>query len=93
MVKDTKFTFEIVTKNDVLKSIPKEHTVFRFEVPFDSTPAGREAAPDQASDKLMQGTNEETTKPLVFEIHGSQFEVRAPDRTNKKFRWHVDKDL
>lgn len=35
VVKDTKFTFEIVTSKDELKTVPKEHTVFRFEVPFE----------------------------------------------------------
>ncbi|TKA25870.1 hypothetical protein B0A50_05625 [Salinomyces thailandicus] len=76
VVKDTKFTFEIITAADELKVVPKEHTVFRFEVPF----AGGE------------GEGEER-KPLVFEIQGGQFEARAPDRANKKFRVHIDPDL
>lgn len=25
--------------------------------------------------------------PLVFELHGSQFETRPVDRANKKFKW------
>lgn len=33
VVKDTKYTFEVITKTNELKTIPKEHTVFRFEVP------------------------------------------------------------
>lgn len=77
VVKDTKFTFEVVTGKDELKILPKEHTVFRFEVPFE--------APKEGGD--------EVPKPLVFEIHGSQFENRAPDRANKKFRQHFDPDL
>ena len=76
VVKDTKFTFEIVTAKDELKIMPKEHTVFRFEVPLEVKEDGKEAL-----------------KPLVFEIHGSQFETRAPDRANKKFRAHFDPDL
>lgn len=32
VVKDSKFAFEIVTKNDARKLVPKEHTVFRFTV-------------------------------------------------------------
>lgn len=76
VVKDTKFTFEIVTKNDVVKTVPKEHTIFGFEVPFEDAQDGREMK-----------------KPLVFEIHGSQFQSRAPDRANKKFRLHLDPDL
>lgn len=77
VVKDTKFTFEIVTEKDVVKTVPKEHTVFRFEVPFE------ENIEDSTAQK----------KPLVFEIHGSQFQSRAPDRANKKFRLHLDPDL
>lgn len=77
VVKDTKFTFEIVTRNDVVKTVPKEHTVFWFGVPFEE-----------------DGVNESTAKkPLIFEIHGSRFQSRAPDRANKKFRLHLDPDL
>jgi ribonuclease P protein subunit POP4 len=53
-------------------AIPKEHTVFRFQV---SLPGG------------------EGTKPLVFEIFGEQFQTRAPDRANRKFRMHYQRDL
>ncbi|KAF2481025.1 Rof/RNase P-like protein [Neohortaea acidophila] len=75
VVKDTKFTFELITKGDALKTVPKEYTVFRFEV-------------------LLEETQEsESRRPMVFEIHGNQFETRAPDRANKKFRWHFDPDL
>lgn len=35
VVKDTKLTFELVTERDEVKTVPKEHTVFRFEVPFE----------------------------------------------------------
>jgi ribonuclease P protein subunit POP4 len=77
VVKDTKFTFEVVTKKDVVKTVPKEHTVFRFEVPFEED----------------QTVEDASKKPLVFEIHGSQFQSRAPDRANKKFRLHLDPDL
>ncbi|KAJ4301662.1 hypothetical protein N0V90_003755 [Kalmusia sp. IMI 367209] len=33
VVRDTKFTFEIITKKNEVKAVPKEHTMFRFEVP------------------------------------------------------------
>jgi ribonuclease P protein subunit POP4 len=78
VVKDTKFTFDIITKRDSLKTVPKEHTVFRFEVPF--------AEVDQQEKNTAK-------KPLVFDIYGSQFEHRAPDRANKKFKLHVDPHL
>ncbi|KAK7510901.1 uncharacterized protein IWZ02DRAFT_372059 [Phyllosticta citriasiana] len=73
VVKDTKFTFVVVTPANEIKTIPKEHTIFRFELP-------------------MEKDNDEQ-KPLVFELHGSQFENRAPDRANKKFKQHFSPDL
>ncbi|KAJ9644576.1 hypothetical protein H2199_003539 [Coniosporium tulheliwenetii] len=80
VVKDTKFTFEIVTRGNELKTVPKEHTVFRFEVPLaDQVEYGKEPA--------------QLPKPLIFELHGSQFENRAPDRANKKFKLHIPPDL
>ena len=79
VVKDTKFTFDVVTEKNELKTLPKEHSVFRFEVPCE----------EQATSNDEQAAK----KPLVFEIHGNQFESRAPDRANRKFRLHLDPDL
>jgi ribonuclease P protein subunit POP4 len=70
VVRDTRFTFEIVTRGDTVKSVPKEHTVFGFEIPL-----------------VGEG------KPLRFEIMGEQFQTRAPDRANKKFRLHYQPGL
>ena len=75
VVKDTKFTFEMCMKGDVVKTVPKEHTVFSFEVPL-----------EKKEDEM------EERRPLVFEILGGQFEQRAADRANKKFRMHLDPD-
>lgn len=81
VLKDTKYTFEIITRKNELKVVPKEHTIFSFEIPFDH----------EARDNDM--TDDEKRKPLVFELHGSQFETRAPDRANKKFKMHIDPDI
>ncbi|KAF2129548.1 RNase P/MRP, p29 subunit [Dothidotthia symphoricarpi CBS 119687] len=75
VVRDTRFTFEIVTRADVVKAIPKEHTVFRFEIP------------------LLGKDGGDVPKPLVFEIFGEQFQTRAPDRANRKFRMHYQPDI
>ncbi|KAH7068847.1 Rof/RNase P-like protein [Paraphoma chrysanthemicola] len=75
VVRDTRFTFDIITKKNVVKAIPKEHTVFRFEVP------------------VLAKDGEDAPKPLVFEINGEQFQTRAPDRANKKFRMHYQPDI
>jgi ribonuclease P protein subunit POP4 len=34
VVRDTKFVFEVVTKGDVIKTVPKEHTIFSIGIPF-----------------------------------------------------------
>lgn len=83
IIKDTKFSFEIITPKNALKIVPKEHTVFRFKVPFPK--AGIDAQPD--------GHVVTDRSPLVFELHGNQFQYRAVDRANKKFRPHFLKDL
>lgn len=56
-------------------AIPKEHTVFRFQVPL------------PISSDTESGNTEDGKNNLVFDIHGSQFEARASDRANKKFKW------
>ncbi|KAI6899604.1 RNase P/MRP, p29 subunit [Hortaea werneckii] len=92
VVKDTKFTFELVTMRDEVKVLPKEHTVFRFEVPFEDD--GEEEKQKMGEgDEVVKKEEGEKRKPLVFEIQGGQFENRAPDRANKKFRAHFDPDL
>ncbi|KAH0338020.1 ribonuclease p complex subunit, partial [Aureobasidium melanogenum] len=81
VVKDTKFTMEIITQKNELKTVPKEYTVFRFEIPF--------AEEDSDGDNNMA----EPRKLFVFELHGSQFENRPADRANRKFKQHIDPDL
>lgn len=45
VVRDTKFTFEIITKKNQVKAIPKEHTMFRFEVPIPTKEGEEEKRP------------------------------------------------
>lgn len=80
VVRDTRYTFEIVTRGDTVKSVPKEHTVFRLEVPV--------LGKDQVG---KEGGGE--GKPFVFEILGEMFQTRGPDRANRKFRLHYQPDL
>ncbi|OJJ62073.1 hypothetical protein ASPSYDRAFT_143113 [Aspergillus sydowii CBS 593.65] len=82
VVRDTKFTFVIVTESDEVKNIPKEQTVFRFCVPLpDANATGEKKDPENIADGVEEG------KKLVFELHGSQFQNRPVDRANKKFKW------
>ncbi|EAQ88379.1 hypothetical protein CHGG_04998 [Chaetomium globosum CBS 148.51] len=85
VVKDSKFAFEVVTRRDVLKLVPKEGTVFRFEVPVPVSVSG-----------LGEGEGEKgevQTSTMVFEIHGEQFQFRSADRASRKFRAHFSKKL
>ncbi|KAF7158270.1 hypothetical protein CNMCM5623_003039 [Aspergillus felis] len=77
VVRDTKFTFMIVTEKDEVKTIPKEQTIFRFYVPLPSA--------DDEDTAMSDG--DKAKKELTFELHGSQFENRPVDRANKKFKW------
>lgn len=83
VVKDTKFTFEIITEDNELKVLPKEHTIFKFEVRDDG---GMVESSDSPQDSTAK-------KTLVFELHGDQFQHRAVDRANKKFKQHFLPDL
>lgn len=100
VVRDTKFTFVLVSKRDEVKIMPKEGAVFRFEVPLTDEAAiggkpveGNELKQADNSDKIeADGTADDTGK-LIFELHGEQFKNRAVDRANKKFKMHIPPDL
>lgn len=79
VVRDTRYTFEVVTERNAIKSVPKEHTVFGFEIPLGGAEEGGEGGP--------------APRPLQFEIFGEQFQTRAPDRANRKFRLHYQPGL
>ena len=68
-------------------AVPKGHTIFRFEIP----------QPAHGIDTIMQeGEGEsEQMEPdsLIFELHGSQFENRAPERATRKFKQRNMTDL
>lgn len=103
VVRDTMHTFEIVTKGDEIKSVPKEYTVFRFEVPDDDEDVETNGEDKDVDEKQVrevaakaqeqEGEHKPERRNLVFELHGEQFKVRAPDRANKKFRLHIPPDL
>jgi ribonuclease P protein subunit POP4 len=79
VIRDTKYTFEVITPSNEVKILPKEHTIFQFELP--EVPKEGEADPGAPP------------KKLVFEIHGEQFQHRSVDRANKKFKQHFLPDL
>ncbi|KAL2262550.1 hypothetical protein VTK26DRAFT_977 [Humicola hyalothermophila] len=87
VIKDSKFAFEIITPKNRLKLVPKEGTVFRFEVPV----PGPERPKSEGDSPAAQ--EEEQMPSMVFEIHGEQFQFRSADRASRKFRSHFSKIL
>ncbi|ETS73635.1 hypothetical protein PFICI_14581 [Pestalotiopsis fici W106-1] len=79
VIKDTRFAFEIITKRNQVKLVPKEGTTFRMRVP--------------SSDETPNDTDDSTMKQFEFEVLGDQFQFRPADRANKKFRAHYLKLL
>ncbi|KAL1836571.1 hypothetical protein VTJ49DRAFT_4911 [Mycothermus thermophilus] len=85
IIKDSRFAFEIVTPKNRVKLVPKEGTVFRFEVPVPVRKAeGGESGGDRVKEEMSN---------FVFEIHGEQFQYRSADRASRKFRAHFSKKL
>jgi ribonuclease P protein subunit POP4 len=94
VVKDSKFVFEIITPRNEVKIIPKEHTIFRFSVPRPRPEEIKEVV--DGKEVMPAGSvmgKENGKKDLVFELHGDQFEYRAADRANRKFKSHFLSDL
>ncbi|KAE8448659.1 hypothetical protein EG329_009084 [Mollisiaceae sp. DMI_Dod_QoI] len=92
VVRDSKGVFLVVTKGDTVKTIPKEGTVFKVRVP---RPKVQEM--NGEAKKSEEATQEEketgNTRDVVFELHGNQFQYRAADRANRKFKTHFLPDL
>ncbi|KAH9220115.1 Rof/RNase P-like protein [Leptodontidium sp. 2 PMI_412] len=92
VVRDSRYVFEVVTKGDRVKILPKEHTVFRFTVPRPKK-EDVEAAEGAKDEAMAEGEEKEPPKDVVFELHGDQFEYRAADRATRKFKPHYLPDL
>ncbi|KAI1099672.1 ribonuclease P protein subunit p29 [Jackrogersella minutella] len=82
IVKDARFVFEIITRKNQIKTVPKEGTMFRINVP-----------PAQDQDQNEGDGTTQDRKPFTFEIHGDQFQHRSADRATKKFKQHYLKNL
>ncbi|KAK8105080.1 ribonuclease P protein subunit p29 [Apiospora kogelbergensis] len=90
VVKDSRFAFEIVTPKNERKLVPKEGTMFRLHIPAAEQ---QQDAPDPTNtDTAVSDADkkdEATTKNgFTFEILGDQFQYRAADRANRKFKAH-----
>lgn len=84
VIKDTRFTFEVITAKNKIKTVPKEGTMFRVEIP----------PPDGTTPQVAPETNAPpAAKNLVIEILGDQFNLRSVDRANRKFKPHFLKNV
>lgn len=85
VVKDTRFVFEVITAKNKIKTVPKEGTIFRVEIP--------PAEPEKPRDTTQESIAPPDPKSLVVEILGDQLNVRSTDRANKKFKLHFLKNV
>lgn len=74
--------------------VPKEHTVFRFTLPVERLTSGGDSILD-AKDGASEPTGDVAVgiRPMVFELHGSQFMYRAAERAGRKFKQKPGMDL
>ncbi len=99
VVKDSKFVFEVVTKDNALKVLPKEGTLFRFTVPIpveqpkDAESNADKMEIDQEKKPGSEQASTEQKKEIIFELHGDQFQFRASERANRKFKPKFLKNL
>lgn len=87
VIKDGKHVFEIITRRNEVKIVPKEGTMFRVEVPVDKV------AGDNAEAGAAAATETETKDRFKFEIHGDQILLRGADRANKRYKVHFFEHL
>ncbi|KAG8832414.1 hypothetical protein FRC17_001395 [Serendipita sp. 399] len=70
VVHETSNTFKVVTRNNKLKVLPKQGTIFTISLPF-YTPSSHSQDDDPR---------------LEFDLYGNQFRFRAAERAGKKFK-------
>ncbi|KAM7201657.1 putative rRNA and tRNA processing protein [Rhypophila sp. PSN 637] len=93
VTKDSKFAFEIITKKNVLKLVPKEGTVFRFRVPVQNQQQTETTKAEETTATTTTAPPDNPPPSMVFEVHGEQFRFRPTDRATRKFRAHFSKRL
>jgi ribonuclease P protein subunit POP4 len=92
VIKDSRFVFEVITKKNHIKTVPKEGTIFRLEVPAKDAEENDGAGQDGRQEQEHSPASAVAGK-FVFELHGEQFRFRPADRATKKFKTHFSKDL
>ncbi|KAH9964712.1 hypothetical protein BGW80DRAFT_1347419 [Lactifluus volemus] len=100
VVQETENTFKVVTRENKLKVLPKQGSVFTFAVPlYNSEPsvaaAGSSSPVGGANSGSTGGSNSSRSDKaetvldgphIEFELYGNQFCFRAADRAGRKFK-------
>ena len=90
MVRETKYTFVVVTERDEVRVLPKKETVFRYWVDVYGEGEEGERAQGRGEEEKGEKGDEDSMKMkrrLVFEVQGSQIEMRPAERATRKFKW------
>ncbi|KAJ7083632.1 Rof/RNase P-like protein [Mycena belliarum] len=89
VIHETEGTFKVVTKENKVKVLPKQNSIFSFAVPvFSTLPATHDTRsgplplPDP-SDSLQTVLDSPHAR---LELHGNQFCFRSADRAGRKFK-------
>ncbi|KAJ6492795.1 Rof/RNase P-like protein [Mycena vitilis] len=88
VIHETEGTFKVVTKENKLKVLPKQNSIFTFAVPVYSTlPPTHDASaplpipePAEGLQTVLDGVH------VRLELHGNQFCFRSADRAGRKFK-------
>ncbi|KAK9465002.1 hypothetical protein V1512DRAFT_267062 [Lipomyces arxii] len=94
VVRETKSSFLIVTKANLAKIVPKEHTVFRVAVKDPKWIDLDRSESDQVKrDREVATAGSSAGVLLHFYVYGSQLLYRPADRSGKKFKTKPTLDL
>ncbi|KAJ7258098.1 Rof/RNase P-like protein [Mycena haematopus] len=90
VIHETEGTFKVVTKENKLKILPKQNSIFTFAVPAYSTlPPTHDASAPLPIPTPEPGDDLQTVLDGAYvrlELHGNQFCFRSADRAGKKFK-------
>jgi len=86
VVKETRGVLEIATEAGRVKTVPKEFTIFRIEVPMQEEDKGEGKGKGEEEKEKKKEKETGKVRTMVFDLHGSQLMFRAPDRAGRKFK-------
>jgi len=83
VVHETENAFKVVTRNDQIKLLPKQNSIFAFAVPLFSAIS----ALNSGSRASEPNTTTVLDRPHIeFELYGNQFRFRSAERAGRKFK-------